>query len=95
MSKKLRPVEFDMSAAVQAIEAYCVRNGLVADKIDRFQRVWDIVAALKESGVKSNGLCNDMETMPYVVLYYDIYGAVHETEHTHLLKVNRGGTTGG
>lgn len=88
MSKKFRPVEFDMSAAAQALRTYCVRNGLEASKIDRFQRLWDVVAALKENGVKPNGLCNDMETMPYVVLYYDIYGTVHETEHTHLLKVN-------
>lgn len=82
MKEKLRPKKLNMDDAIQALNDYCVRNGYDAGKIDRYQRGWDVVAALKENDAKPNGLCNDMETLPYVVLYYDENGAVHETEHT-------------
>lgn len=82
MGKKFRPTEFNMDEAIRALKDYCLSNGYDINKIDRYQNGWDIVAALKENGVEPNGLCNDMETLPHVVLYYDANGIIHETEHT-------------
>lgn len=82
MGKKLRPVDFDMDVAIQALKDYCEGKGYDIGGIDRFSRAWDIVAALKEKDIESNGLCNDMETLPDIVLYCDENGVIHETEHT-------------
>lgn len=34
-----------------------------------------------------NGLRNDMETLPDVLLYYDMDGVVHDTEHTRKISI--------
>lgn len=80
--EKDSPVEFDMDAVIQKMKEYCSQKGYNLNKIDRYDCAWDIAAALQNSGVEPDGLCNDMETMPYCVLYYDANGVIHETEHT-------------
>ncbi len=86
MKKKHRPVDFDMEAVIQEMKEYCVQKGYDINKIDRYQRAWDIVAAAQSKGIEPDGLCNDMETMPYCVLYYDANGVIHETEHTERIR---------
>lgn len=84
--EKDRPTEFDMEAVIQAMKEYCNQNGYDVDLIDRYERAWSIVGALKSKGIEPDGLCNDMETMPYCVLYYDANGVIHETEHTERIR---------
>ena len=72
----------DMEKAKTAIMEYRKEHGLDASKIDGFQKSWDSVGALKYKNIKPDGLRNDMETLPDVLLYYDLEGNVHETEYT-------------
>lgn len=82
MKDKRKPVEFNVDEVIQSLENYCLHNGYDASKIDRYQRAWDIFAALKSKNVEPNGLTNDMDTLPDIVLFYDGNGVIHETEHT-------------
>lgn len=68
------------------MKEYCAQKGYDVDLIDRYDCAWDIAAALQNSGVEPDGLCNDMETLPDVVLYYDANGVIHETEHTERIR---------
>lgn len=86
MKTNHRPVEFDMDAVIQVMKEYCIRKGYDLDEIDRYSRAWDIVAAVKYKDIESDGLCNDIETLPDIVLYYDANGVIHETEHTERIR---------
>lgn len=77
----------------QAIVAYCVGKGLRSEMIDFFSKEWsyktgDVIAAFMRSSVAPQGLTNDMDTLPDVVLYYDENGVVHETEHTKKIAIS-------
>ena len=81
----------NMEQGKRAIVTYCADKNLDAEQIDFFSQEWsiktgDIIAAFKRSNVEPDGLCNDMETMPYCVLYYDANGVIHETEHTERIR---------
>lgn len=89
MKEKRKPVEFNADEVIQSLKDYCLHNGYDANKIDRYQRSWNIFAALKSKGVEPHGLTNDMETLPDIVLYCDENGVIHETEHTK--KIIKGG----
>ena len=77
--------KINMDAAVSAMRDYCRANNLDESAIDGYQRSWAVVVAVRNKDIEPNGLCNDIASLPYVVLCYDADGVVHETENTHLI----------
>ena len=73
--------------AVEYAKQYCMQRGLSKDKLakQRLEFVDGAAIFAQPSGVKPNGLMNDMATMPFPTLIITVDGErlkVETTEHT-------------
>ena len=73
--------------ALSKAEQYCKENGLSFDKLSRqrFRLIYESAMFLQPSGVKPNGLVNDIETQPKPTLIIENKNGrlvVEETEYT-------------
>lgn len=73
--------------ALEAVSHYCRTNGLSVEKLmrQRFEWLGDMAVFAQPSGVKPNGLMNDLETQPLPTLILCEKGGkmeIRETEHT-------------
>ncbi len=79
--------ELTKAMAVAIATQYCRENGLSVEKLQkqRFECFENIAWFSQPSGIKPNGLLNDMQTMPFPTLVLksqDGKLVVEQTEHT-------------
>ena len=79
--------ELQKALALEFVKDYCVQKGYSIEKLSRcrFQLLYNECAFLHSSTIPHNGLTNDMETLPQVVLMIKHNNnrlVIEETEYT-------------
>lgn len=83
---QIKPLQRAMAEA--CAEGYCRANGLSMEKLrtQRFEVIMDQMVFAQPTGVKPDGLCNDIATRPYptLILRLDDKGelCIEQTEYT-------------
>lgn len=83
---QIKPLQRAMAEA--CAENYCRANGLSLEKLkaQRFEVIMDQMIFAQPTGVKPDGLCNDIATRPYptLILRLDDNGelCIEQTEYT-------------
>ena len=83
---QIKPLQRAMAEA--CAENYCRANGLSLEKLkaQRFEVIMDQMIFAQPTGVKPDGLCNDIATRPYptLILRLDDKGelCIEQTEYT-------------
>ena len=80
--------ELAKAMAFDVAARYCKENGLSVEKLrtQQFDLFADIACFSQPSGVKPEGLTNDLKTQPYPTLILKAQNGklvVEQTEHTH------------
>ena len=80
-------VGVEKTLALHTVEAYCAEHGLSMDKLKSliFDISDNVAMFMAPSGIMPNGLVNDIETRPVLVLLIeDLDGVleIKQTEHT-------------
>lgn len=82
-----RKPNLNMQLAEKAAKEYCAEHGFDYSRIDRISQAWDeVLFAVSKKDVIADGLKNDLDTLPDVVLYCGADFCIHETEHIDLLR---------
>lgn len=89
---QIQPLQRAMAEA--CAENYCRANGLSLEKLkaQRFEVIMDQMIFAQPTGVKPDGLCNDIATRPYptLILRLDDKGelCIEQTEYTRKYLAN-------
>lgn len=87
MNKRKIENELQKALAIEFIKQYCIENNLSLEKLkkQRFELSYNECGFFQPSGVKPNGLLNDMETLPIptlIIKHEDNQLLIEETEYT-------------